>query len=79
MPPHGRKYILVGIRKHNNYVGLVVLLITDDEVQRREYSWSNVPNLYDEEFKKYILSMKEGIEAGVYAVALLVAELDGEK
>ena len=73
IPPHGGKYKLVATRKHDTDIGLVVLC----EGKRREYSWNNVPRLYDDELRDYLLSMSEGIEEGIYDVALLDKELDG--
>ncbi len=71
-PPHDGKYKLVATKKFKNDIGLVVLC-----PDRREYSWRNVPDLHNEELKKYLLSLREGIEKGVYDLKLLNEELDG--
>ncbi|MBP1950049.1 hypothetical protein [Virgibacillus litoralis] len=71
-PPHGGEYKLVATKKFKNDIGLVVLC-----PDRREYSWRNVPDLHNEELKKYLLSLREGIEKGVYDLELLNKELDG--
>jgi len=69
-PPHGGNYKLVATGKHKNDIGLIVLC-----PDRREYSWNNVPRLYDVELREYLLSLKEGIESGIYDVGLLDKEL----
>ncbi len=72
-PPHGGKYKLVVTKKLKNDIGLVVLC-----PDRREYSWNNVPYLYNEELRKYLLSLREGIEKGVYDLEFLNKEFEEE-
>ncbi len=75
IPPHGGKYKLVATKKQKADIGLIVLCETETSIQRRVYSWNNVPNLYDEGLKEYLLSIKDGIEKGIYDVELLDDEL----
>lgn len=69
-PPHGGNFKLVATRKYKNDIGLIVLC-----PDRREYSWRNVPRLYNDELRGYLLSLKSGIESGIYDVELLDEEL----
>ena len=69
-PPHGGKYKLVATRKHKNDIGLIVLC-----PDRRIYSWNNVPRLYNDELREYLMSLSERIESGIYDVGLLDEEL----
>ena len=72
-PPHGGKYKLIATKKYKNDIGLIVLC-----PDRREYSWNNVPRLHNEELKRYLLSLSDGIQEGIYDIELLEKELDGK-
>lgn len=74
-PPHGGNYKLVATRKHKTDIGLIVLCETKTSIQRRVYSWNSVPWLPDGGLKEYLLSLKDGIESGIYDVELLDEEL----
>jgi|GEM_PF-3624548 len=75
-PPHGGNYKLVATKKYKNDIGLIVLCETEQGLQRRTYGWNAVPWLPNSDLKSYLLSLKEGIESGIYDIALLDKELD---
>lgn len=64
LPPRGERHILVETVKHDEE--LYLALITDN--RPLNIRWKDVEQVEDEDLRQYLLSMKEGIEKGIYDV-----------